>query len=284
MTLEEAVYIPRGDILQPTELARGPWDANAQHGGASAALIGWALERAIDDPEQQVTRVNLDLLRPVSLRPLTVTVHRTGGRSVGRWEVSLEADGQRLMHGLALSCPTRPLHAVGASFQDRLAFPDSDDRLRIPGMLDHRSFHYTAMSTRLAEGSVAAPGPASVWFRLSCPLVAGESVTPLSRALAAADFGSGISWELPFERYAYVNADLSVHLHRLPRGEWIGVAARMTVEPHGVGLAESALYDSEGRIGTALQTLVVREETQRSADQPVAEREAEGRQRVGQES
>jgi hypothetical protein len=255
--MAEAVYMPEDELLVPTELARGPWDAEAQHGGAPAALIGWALERENDDPAQQFTRVSLDLLRPVPLRPLAVTVSKTGGRAVGRWEATLQSEGKTLVRARALSCATKAVGGASTRACARLAFPREDDRLRIPGMLEYRSFHYTAMRGRLAEGSISTPGPASVWFCLSCPLIAGEPPAPLSRVLAAADFGSGISWELSFERYAYLNADLSVHLHRLPRGEWIGVAAQMSVGSRGVGLAQSALFDREGQLGTALQTLVV---------------------------
>ena len=260
---------PRGERFEPTELARGPWNANAQHGGAGAALIACALERANDDPAQQFTRLSLDLQRPVPLAPLNVSARRVSGRSVGRWEALLEAEGKTLVRASALSCATK---AMGAStdFAKAPPFPTQDDRLRIPGMLDQRSFHYNAMRGRLVEGSISEPGPATVWFCLACPLVAGEPISPLVRALAAADFGSGISWELPFERYAYLNADLTVHLHRLPIGDWVAVAARMTVGWRGIGLAESRLYDRQGSIGTALQTLVVLEvDPKTSAAAPV---------------
>jgi hypothetical protein len=42
----EAIYLPAGQSrFLPTELARGPWDPGAQHGGAPAALIARAVER-----------------------------------------------------------------------------------------------------------------------------------------------------------------------------------------------------------------------------------------------
>ncbi len=45
----------------------------------------------------------------------------------------------------------------------------------------------------------------------------------------------------------------------MPKGEWIGVDAATLPRPNGVGTAESTLFDGEGRIGRALQTLLISE-------------------------
>ena len=37
--LPDAVFHRDGERFLPTELARGPWDPNAQHGGPCAALL-----------------------------------------------------------------------------------------------------------------------------------------------------------------------------------------------------------------------------------------------------
>ena len=58
----------------PTELARGPWDANAQHGGAAAAILGRAVERFEPDARP---RGRADHLRApaagAARTPLTIT-------------------------------------------------------------------------------------------------------------------------------------------------------------------------------------------------------------------
>jgi Thioesterase-like superfamily len=55
----------------------------------------------------------------------------------------------------------------------------------------------------------------------------------------------------------FINADLTIHLHRAPRGEWIGLDARTLLCDSGTGLAESVLHDLHGPVGRAFQTLVV---------------------------
>ncbi len=78
-----------------------------------------------------------------------------------------------------------------------------------------------------------------------------------ARLVATADFGNGVSAALPFDRYLFINADLTIHLQRHPRGEWIGLDARTVLHEGGTGLSESVLHDESGPVGRAFQTLVV---------------------------
>jgi acyl-CoA thioesterase len=100
-------------------------------------------------------------------------------------------------------------------------------------------------------------GPGRVWQRLQHPLLPGQPATPLARLAATADFCNGVSAMLPFDRFLFINADLSIHLHRQPRGEWIGLDARTRLHEGGSALAEGELHDEHGPVGRAFQTLVV---------------------------
>ena len=50
-----------------------------------------------------------------------------------------------------------------------------------------------------------------------------------------------------------------MQLERLPEGEWVCVDAVTLPRPRGNATAESVLSDERGRIGRALQTLLVAE-------------------------
>ena len=116
--------------------------------------------------------------------------------------------------------------------------------------------HYlTAMEWRFVKGGFVEPGPATAWARMRVSLVDGEEVSPLTRVLALADSGNGISASIDFARWVFVNPDLSVYLHRLPEGEWICLDAETTIEPSGIGLATSILSDRSGVIGRGAQSL-----------------------------
>ena len=88
--------------------------------------------------------------------------------------------------------------------------------------------------------------------------MAGEDVDPLARLMLAADAGNGVSAALDWSRWLFVNVDLSVHIARAPRGDWVCLDSETFPEPDGTGLARSDLYDEEGLFGLAAQTLVIR--------------------------
>jgi hypothetical protein len=117
--------------------------------------------------------------------------------------------------------------------------------------------YFGAIEWRFAGGAFFDPGPAAAWMRMRVPLVEGEDISPLSRVLVVADSGNGISGVLPLSEYLFINTDLTVHLLRMPVGEWVCLDATTRVEPHGIGLAESLLWDEVGRLGSGSQSLLV---------------------------
>jgi hypothetical protein len=89
-----------------------------------------------------------------------------------------------------------------------------------------------------------------------------EQPTGVQRAAAAADFGNGISWVLPFERWIFLNPDLTLHLARPPVGEWIGLDAFTLPSDQGIAMAESSVYDEHGRLGRAVQSVLLQRRDQ----------------------
>ena len=82
------------------------------------------------------------------------------------------------------------------------------------------------------------------------------------RVLAAYDSVNGVSATLDWSRYLFINVDLSVHLARLPEGEWVGLDAITIPEPDGIGITDTALFDERGPLGRAVQTLFVGERSE----------------------
>jgi hypothetical protein len=123
---------------------------------------------------------------------------------------------------------------------------------------DAPAFHNQGVEHRFVAGGFDGPGPATDWIRLRVPLVAGEPTGPLARTVAVADFGNGVSWVLPRQdRWRFINPDLTVALHRLPVGEWVCLEAETAVGGNGIGQAVSRLWDERGRLGYALQSLIL---------------------------
>jgi hypothetical protein len=260
--MADAIFVRDGDLFVPTELARGPWSPDAQHGGAPAALLARLVERFEGGASMFVARLTIELLRPVPISPLAARVRfARPGRKVQLVEASLASGdvdvarctGLRIrLTDIALP-PTRaghrqpPAPAGGISSQPPWA-----------ASVGYRAFHNAGVEHRFVAGSFDRPGPATDWIRLCVPLVDGEDTSPLSRVAAAADFGNGVSWVIHrSDGFSFINPDLTIYLHRYPAGEWVCLDAVTHVEPHGVGLAESLLFDEQGPIGRAAQSLLI---------------------------
>jgi hypothetical protein len=268
--MEEAFFIPDGDRFVATELTRGPWDAGAQHAGPPAALLGRAVERFGGRDDVRVVRLTFEILRqvPIATLDLETTLLR-GGRSIEVLGASLSSAGTEVMRATGVRIRTidppadvEAAEASGPGHGGRLvdlkvpAGPEHGEPLRF-FPTTHGAGYNTAMEWRFVEGAFLEPGPATVWMRMRYPLVPGEESTPLERVLIAADSGNGVSSVLDWRRWLFINPDLTVYLHRPPEGEWVCLQARTTLEPVGLGLAESIVFDRTGPVARGLQSLFV---------------------------
>jgi hypothetical protein len=113
------------------------------------------------------------------------------------------------------------------------------------------------ISMRPARGRFGVVGPGAIWFRVEHPLIAGAAVSQAMRAVVASDFSNGTSPALDFNRWTFINADLTVSLAREPVGDWILLDGETWIGPDGAGLAMSRLADSSGYFGRAVQSLVI---------------------------
>jgi hypothetical protein len=134
--------------------------------------------------------------------------------------------------------------------------PESGSPFESPVFHSRAVGYQTAVDARLVRGGFGQ-NPTAVWIRSRVPLVLGETPSPLQRVMIAADSGNGIAVVLDPARYTFVNADLTVYLRRALIGEWVCLEAVTIPEPTGIGLTRSRLWDLDGPLGWALQSLVV---------------------------
>lgn len=259
--MPDAFYELDGDGFTATPLTRGPWDPGAQHAGPPAALLGRQLELLPDADQFEVGRVTFEILRSVPIAPVRVVARvLRPGRRVQLVEAELSVAEEVLMRATAWRIRRDslelPPQALGGD--DAPPPPEQGGSSEFFPTEQEHGYH-SAMEVSFISGGFLQPGPASVWLRMRQPLVAGEEPTPLQRVLIVADVGNGVSAILDYRRFLFINTELTIHLERMPAGEWVFIDAVTRAQPSGVGLAESVLGDREGRIGRAAQTLLIAE-------------------------
>lgn len=259
----DAAYVELSEgIFQASPLTRGPWNPDHQHAGPPSALICRAIERAAaEEGLTHLGRLTVNLFRPAPIGECRIEATSDYlGRTAGHYSGSLTAQGKEIARFTALM-----------QREDDLPIPEETPghpppqapkppleckvvRMPFPG----QATGYTDLiENRLAEGRFFN-GPSAAWFRMNHPLAKGETPSPYQRVAVAADSGNGISAALDFSKYVFVNCDLTINLFRRPVGEWICLQSRSLLGGNGCGLAESALYDEDGLIGRATQSLAVR--------------------------
>ncbi|WP_374471909.1 thioesterase family protein [Phenylobacterium sp.] len=255
--MSEAVFVVDGPTARATARAAGPWNPGLMHGGAPSALIAWAAEQVETPAPMQVARLTIDLLRPVPVGALTVeTEVLRQGRKIQLVQVRLLAGGVEVTRGAVLKVRRAELDLPAEVGAPALDHPRPEDLPEPPPFNGPNAFG-SCFEIRSAFGGFGHLGPSASWFRVTAPMIAGQANSPAMRAAAIADFTNGISSVLPFERWTYINGDLTVSLSRPPQGEWILSNAESWISPEGVGLATTRLADVCGYFGRAVQTLVV---------------------------
>jgi hypothetical protein len=264
-----AIFIPDGDRFIPTDFARSPWGPDVLHGGPPAGLLARAIEQANTDTGLHVARMTVDLFRPVPKAPLHVTTQFVReGRRIAVIEASLFAGDVEVSRASALLLR-----------ESEVDLPD----VHLPGppsVAGPEGIPTTGLSTMLSEGSPAAspqmPGPTgfhttievrrvgglsgrgrgAAWIRIPVPFVAGEELTPLVRMAATADFGNALGHIRAGNGIGFINADITLYLHRMPAGQWICLDSQSVVQPHGAGIVESMVHDARGPVGRVVQALL----------------------------
>jgi hypothetical protein len=253
---------PLGERLVASNLTASTWSPSNQHGGPPSALLVRALERCQPRADMRFSRVAIDLLGAIPVgAPLWVTsqVERPGKRIelVGANIAAQTPNG--IMRPVAKASGWRMQHsdtqAAASSSAAPLRLPAKEDRkltFDFPGTNYLHSLDWRWLTTFLGEG------PGEAWIRPVVDLVEGETMTPLQRLFAVADDVNGVGAKLNVTEWTFVNTDVVVHLHRVPRGEWTGVRAETSYGPDGIGVASGTLYDDYGPVGIATQSILLR--------------------------
>lgn len=243
--------------VRPSDYTRGPWDHSKLHGGPVGGLVAWAAERLVD-PEQDLLcgRLTVELLSAVPLADLDVsaTVVKPGRRST---VIDVRVTSGNDVVARANSQWVRPSSTGSALVADP---PPRPDRVADPGAGDVQyprpGFNCDAAELRYVSGSNEESGPSVIWARLTSPLMAGLSTTPLGRIATITDFAAAAGWQEGVGGAAHINPDLTLQLMRYPSGPWIAIDARNYQASGGIGFNDALVYDDDGLIGRILQSLV----------------------------
>lgn len=238
--------------------AAGPWSEDMQHGGAPASLVAWAAERLPTLVPMHVTRLTLDLMRPVPVGRLEVDARIVrDGKKIQLCAVSLSAGGAEVVRATALKLRAvdQPLPATAA--MPPLDWPQPEAGRQLPPGLRITSPFVADLDIRVIRGEIGQPGPATAWFRVQRPLVEGHANSGLMQAAVVSDFSNGVAAAVDVREWTFINGDVTLYLMRQPVGEWVLLDAQMWPSAEGRAIAFGRLADCTGYFGRATQSVLL---------------------------
>lgn len=260
--------VRRDDGLVPNEIAQGGWGPTLG-GQVVGGLLARAVEQHVTDDELLPARLTVDILRRVATAPLRVSaeVIRTG-RRMQAIDATMTQDGEVVARASALYLrrSTQPDGQIWTTPVTMPPLPREPARFSdtVPmfisayghGEGDGISGEDLDDKGTAAEGMPwQVNGPRYAWLREVRPLVEGEEMSPFVRAAMAVDVTSSMT-NFSTTGLAFINADYTLTLSRLPDGPYIGLAALTHYSDAGLATGTASLFDSRGPIGSGTSTSV----------------------------
>lgn len=256
----EPFFTRDGERYVPTPMTRGPWDPNSLHGRVIAGLLGHVIEQRHGGPEFLPARLTVDMYRLPDRSPIEVTTQVV--RDGYRIKV---IDAEFFSAGISMARATSQLLRRTENSPGNVWSPPDwsvPSPADIPPPEDRRGGMGGMWATRSITGGMGTIGQKRMWMSEIRDLVGGEPLTPFGRMALAADYASPFS-NSGDQGLGYINSDVTLYLHRLPRTEWIGFEV---VEHHatdGVAIGQCRLYDEFGAIGSSSVAALAQKRTMR---------------------
>lgn len=250
-----AYFERRGDTFHPRAFARGGWGALIS-GHVVGGLLGWAVEKFVDDPDFLPARLTVDLPRPAAIEPVEVhTREIRGGKRLRLVEAVVRQEGKIVGQatGLFLRRGDQPSGTIWSPHVEMPSFPADAQPHENP--LFVRAYGWGLSIQNPDEDWPGDGGQKYTWLRLTQPLFDDTPLTPFTRAAMAADVtASLVNWSS--EGLEFINADYTLTLSRLAEGVHIGMASHSHSTQDGIATGSAILFDEDGEIGSSTSVSV----------------------------
>jgi Acyl-CoA thioesterase N-terminal domain/Acyl-CoA thioesterase C-terminal domain len=256
------VFQKQGNLYTPTEIASGPWSPKFLHGGATGGLIAHALENFEPRQNMRFARINLDMFRPVPMKPLTVKTEiiREGSR-IQVIQALVFSEGKEVVRGVGVRMRQEPVQ-LSEEVQPSRETPPGPEGIKEVQLMGnkHGDDYAPTLNANLRVKQITGftgKGEGTCWLRLPVPVVEGETNTPLTHLGMVSDYGSGFAQIIAPDTTGTINADICIYINRMPNGEWIALDCRQRLHTDGIGTVGVDLYDEFGVFGRSQHATMV---------------------------
>ncbi len=220
-----------------------------------SGLLTDAIENCSGRTDLITSRIAFDILGLIRRQEVTIsaTVIRPG-RTIELVQAEMTSGGRTLVRATAWRLAVSDTAELAAN--ELPTIPGPENAQSWDGTDTWGGGFISSLDFRVLPGR--RPGRAQAWIRTSHPLVQDRQVGTLASYVGLIDSANGIAVRSRPSELLFPNTDLTIHLIRAPRGEWLGLDTSVSYGPGGIGLTSSVLHDLDGPVGRAAQSLTLR--------------------------
>lgn len=255
-----ASYFTRIDdnSFQPTVHCGGAWSSEDYHFSPLAGLIVHLLEQdriKRGRSDMLLSRVSVDILGrlPFDAAIVEVNVVRPG-RTIELVQATASIGGRTVIGVRAWYLAESDTADVEGLEYEPLPAPSE---CPVRDLSQVWGGGYIAQVEARQVGDLR-PGRGITWLTSPNYLIEGEETIDVAEYFARIDTANGIAIRQGPTGWAFPNVDLTVHFFRRPAGEWTGLDTTVQWGRSGVGLTSTVLFDADGPVGRAEQSLTLR--------------------------
>lgn len=237
--------------LTPGPLAISGWATGQINGLAISGALARALEASLRQENIcgfHLARWTVDLLRAArSDAPVrtTATIVRAGGR-LCLVDAAMTQAGTVVARASALLLRPGGQTVGEVSSPPTVPLPPPPDPL--PALPTKRLFADGGRWSTVPDKRIS-PEARAIWH-VPIPVVDGEILTPIQAAASVAD-GANLVTNWGTADVEFINADITLHLSRLPDTGGLGLVRLDRTEHHGVTVGTCLMFDKAGVVGTS---------------------------------
>lgn len=245
---------------QPTKNVQGAWNEHEQHMAPATGLLTYELSQFNPQANMRVARISLDILGLIPLSDFTITTRCIRpGKTIELIEAVMSSRGRDCIIARAWRLLTQDTSEI-AGLEDQKVKHQPQELEVWEGMKQWPGGFIE--SVNLVTEADRRSGKGMVWITNDLEMIAGQTTSDLIRLLGMVDTANGVVQRLGVGlselEWMFPNTDLQIHMHREPKGQWLGIEAVQQYGADGIGLTSAVLHDVHGPFGRSEQILTIR--------------------------